>query len=347
MKNKGDKTMKKVLLTSAVALAAFGAVQAVSANTVTLKPGMVDPTTGKLVTDAGSNNGQNTATDKDVFQNGKLVNNLPGYSRFGNFDIKTASVTPVAEVKDKGEHYVRVNVVDAKGNPIPGVAIDFAVTTDKGVVYVTVTTDETGSAIVTKTAKVKADAAGTEVDAELPVSFAEGTVVKYRLVKSHATDGKDVEFVGEFKVSGDLYTNANIVINEVRHTDVTFQGQSATGWRKDAKGQWSYLKDAKGTKATGWLKDNGTWYYLNAEGVMQTGWVKDNGTWYYLDGSGAMQTGWKYVGGQWYYLDGSGAMQTGWKYVGGQWYYLSGSGALLVNTTTPDGYKVNANGELV
>ena len=354
-KNKGDKTMKKVLLTSAVALAAFGAVQAVSANTVTLKPGMVDPKTGKLVTDAGSNNGQNTATDQDVFVNGKLVTDntgkvvttLPGYTRFGNFNIKDASVTPVAKVKEQGEHYVRVNVVDAKGNPIPGVAIDFSITTDKGVAYVTVTTDEAGSAIVTKTVKVPVDAAGNKADAELPVSFAEGTVVKYRLVKSHATDGKDVEFVGEFKVSGDLYTNANIVINEVRHTDVTFQGQSATGWRKDAKGQWSYLKDAQGTKATGWVKDNGAWYYLNAEGVMQTGWVKDNGIWYYLDGSGAMQTGWKYVGGQWYYLDGSGAMQTGWKYVGSHWYYLNASGALLVNTTTPDGYTVNGNGELV
>ena len=342
--------MKKVLLTSAVALVAFGAVQAVSADTQVLKPGMVDPTTGKLVTDTGAQTQDTTKytdAEKAAFSNGKLVNNLPSYSRFGNFDIKTASVTPVAEVKDKGEHYVRVNVVDAKGNPIPGVAIDFAVTTNVGVAYVTVTTDEAGSAIVTKTVKVPADAAGTKVDAELPVSFAEGTVVKYRLVKSHASDGKDVEFVGEFKVSGDLYTNANIVINEVRHTDVTFQGQSATGWRKDAKGQWSYLKDAQGTKATGWVKDNGAWYYLNAEGVMQTGWVKDNGTWYYLDGSGAMQTGWKYVGGQWYYLDGSGAMQTGWKYVGSHWYYLNASGALLVNTTTPDGYTVNGNGELV
>ena len=329
-KNKGDKTMKKVLLTSAVALAAFGAVQAVSADTQVLKPGMVDPTTGKLVTDTGAQTQDTTKytdAEKAAFSNGKLVNNLPSYSRFGNFDIKTASVTPVAEVKDKGEHYVRVNVVDAKGNPIPGVAIDFAVTTNVGVAYVTVTTDEAGSAIVTKTVKVPADAAGTKVDAELPVSFAEGTVVKYRLVKSHASDGKDVEFVGEFKVSGDLYTNANIVINEVRHTDVTFQGQSATGWRKDAKGQWSYLKDAQGTKATGWVKDNGAWYYLNAEGVMQTGWVKDNGTWYYLDGSGAMQTGWKYVGSH--------------------WYYLNASGALLVNTTTPDGYTVNGNGELV
>ena len=335
--------MKKVLLTSAVALAAFGAVQAVSANTVTLKPGMVDPTTGKLVTDAGSHNGQNTATDKDVFQNGKLVNNLPGYSRFGNFDITKASVTPVAEVKDKGEHYVRVNVVDAKGNPLKGIDVDFLVPTEKGTKAVTVKTDETGSAVVTTTVVVNPSngklystedptLATLPVNAEketveLPVSFAEGTVVKYRLVKSQASDGKDVEFVGEFKVSGDLYTNANIVINEVRHTDVTFQGQSATGWRKDAKGQWTYLKNAQGTKATGWLKDGNKWYYLNAEGIMQTGWVKDNGTWYYLDGSGAMQTGWKYVGSH--------------------WYYLNASGALLVNTTTPDGYTVHGNGELV
>ena len=345
MKNKGDKTMKKVLLTSAVALAAFGAVQAVSADTQVLKPGMVDPQTGKVVTVAGTSGTVNNSYN-DAFVNGKLdVNNLPAYSRFGNFNIKDASVTPVAEAKKQGEHYVRVNVVDGNGNPLSGVEIDFEVPTPAGIKYVTVTTDKAGSAIVTKTAKVKVDAAGTEKDAELPVSFPEGAVVKYRLVHSLATDGKDVKFVGEFTVSEDLYTNANIVV--ATRTDVTFQSQSAKGWQKDAKGQWSYLKDAKGTKATGWLKDNGTWYYLNAEGVMQTGWVKDNGTWYYLDGSGAMQTGWKYVGGQWYYLDGSGAMQTGWKYVGSHWYYLSGSGALLVNTTTPDGYTVNGNGELV
>lgn len=124
-------------------------------------------------------------------------------------------------------------------------------------------------------------------------------------------------------------------------------GQATQGWAKNAKGQWTYLKDAQGNKATGWLKDNDTWYYLDKDGIMQTGWVKDNGTWYYLDGSGAMQKGWKYVGGHWYYLDGAGAMQTGWKYVSGHWYYLNASGALLVNTTTPDGYTVNASGELV
>ena len=60
---------------------------------------------------------------------------------------------------------------------------------------------------------------------------------------------------------------------------------------------------------------------------MATGWVKDNGTWYYLKSSGAMATGWYQVGGN--------------------WYYSYASGALAVNTTTPDGYKVNHNGEWV
>ena len=359
MKNKGDKTMKKVLLTSAVALAAFGAVQAVSAENLVLKPGMVDPKTGTLITEGTVGD---ATSYNDAFVNGKLdVNNLPAYSRFGTFDLKKASVTPVAEAKKQSAHYARVNITDANKQPLNGVEVDFMV---NGQTF-EVKTDEAGSAVVTKTMvrdtrdkskevfldpkadedKIAALSQNEKEVVEVPVNFPEGTVVKYRLVHSLATDGKDVEFVGEFTVSKDLYTNANIVV--ATRTDVTFQSQSAKGWQKDAKGQWSYLKDAQGTKATGWLKDNGTWYYLNAEGVMQTGWVKDNGTWYYLDGSGAMQTGWKYVGGQWYYLDGSGAMQTGWKYVGSHWYYLSGSGALLVNTTTPDGYTVNGNGELV
>ena len=42
-----------------------------------------------------------------------------------------------------------------------------------------------------------------------------------------------------------------------------------------------------------------------------------------------------------------GAMSTGWYQVGGKWYYSYASGALAVNTTTPDGYKVNHNGEWV
>ncbi|WP_080980768.1 hypothetical protein [Streptococcus pseudopneumoniae] len=119
------------------------------------------------------------------------------------------------------------------------------------------------------------------------------------------------------------------------------------GWNKDTKGNWTYVVDSKGTKAAGWINDQGTWYYLNTEGVMQTGWVKDNGTWYYLKSSGAMATGWVKDNGTWYYLKSSGAMATGWYQVGGNWYYSYASGALAVSTTTPDGYTVNANGEWV
>ena len=335
MKNEGDKTMKKVLLTSAVALAAFGAVQAVSAENLVLKPGMVDPKTGKVVTVAGT---AGTVSDayNDAFVNGKLdVNNLPAYSRFGAFDIKKASITPAAEAKKQGEHYVRVNVVDGQGNPLSGVEIDFAVSTSEGVQYVPAVTGKDGSAIITKKAEVKVDAAGTKAVVELPVSFPEGTVVKYRLVKSLATDGKDVAFVGEFKVSGDLYTNANIVV--ATRTDVTFQGQSAAGQSTETP-----------AKKAEWIQSGSRWWYKHADGSYTTnGWEKINGTWYYFDQAGWMATGWVKDNGTWYYLENSGAMKASqWFEVGGKWYYVNGSGALAVNTTV-DGYTVNGNGEWV
>ncbi|MEX0125471.1 N-acetylmuramoyl-L-alanine amidase family protein, partial [Clostridium butyricum] len=55
------------------------------------------------------------------------------------------------------------------------------------------------------------------------------------------------------------------------------------GWDKNADGTWAFYKD--GAKATGWLNDKGTWYYLDAAGTMKTGWVQA-GSWYYLNASG-------------------------------------------------------------
>ena len=110
--------------------------------------------------------------------------------------------------------------------------------------------------------------------------------------------------------------------------------------------RWWY-KHADGSYTTnGWEKINGVWYRFDNSGWMQTGWVKD-GSWYYLDGSGAMKTGWLKDNGSWYYLQDSGAMKTGWMKVSGKWYYAYSSGALAINTTTPDGYRVNYNGEWV
>ena len=115
---------------------------------------------------------------------------------------------------------------------------------------------------------------------------------------------------------------------------------------KQINGIW-YHFDNSGLMQTGWIKENGTWYYLNDSGAMQTGWVKDKGTWYYLNDSGAMQIGWVKENGTWYYLNQSGSMETGWFTVSDKWYYANESGALVINTTTPDGYTVNADGEWV
>ena len=113
-----------------------------------------------------------------------------------------------------------------------------------------------------------------------------------------------------------------------------------------AGSRWWYKHVDGSYQTNGWEKINGVWYRFDNSGWMQTGWVKD-GSWYYLESSGAMKTGWLKDNGSWYYLQDSGAMKTGWMKVSGKWYYAYSSGALAINTTTPDGYEVNANGEWV
>ena len=127
-----------------------------------------------------------------------------------------------------------------------------------------------------------------------------------------------------------------------QHEDGSY---TTNGWEL-IKGRWYYF-DNTGWMQTGWVKTGGSWYYLNETGSLATGWVKDNGTWYYLKENGKMATGWVKDNDTWYYLDSAGAMETGWFTVSGKWYYAYSSGALAVNTTTPDGYTVNANGEWV
>lgn len=104
----------------------------------------------------------------------------------------------------------------------------------------------------------------------------------------------------------------------------------AGSWKKEQSG-WSYIND-NGAKAVGWTKTPSGWYYLDSTGLMKTGWLQDvDGKWYFLDTAKGIQ---------------EGKMLTGWNWIDGYCYYLDiQSGTLLVNTTTPDGYKVNADGK--
>ena len=315
-KNKGDKTMKKVLLTSAVALAAFGAVQSVSATSAdsfgAFNP---DGTPKSGVTHVGANN------------------------RFGyGFAIGSKYIRYDRDKAHGFDRHVRVTVVDGGGRPVPNVEVDFFLkpaSGEKKPEYFTAKTDQSG-------------------DAELPTVFKAGEVIQYRVAKT-ATDFKEaVELVGEFTVeagneyAGSLYTNGRIVLPYKLDDRAAQIGNATTaaqyGWAETKEG-WKYFENAAAVK--GWKQVDGKWYFFNAEGVMQKWWVKDGNTWYYLNGSGQMQTGWLQDGGKWYYLENSGAMKASqWFEVAGKWYHVDASGALSVNTTV-DGYNVNANGEWV
>lgn len=134
-----------------------------------------------------------------------------------------------------------------------------------------------------------------------------------------------------------------------------------SGWQQNG-GNWYYYEG--NTAVTDWKNISGTWYYFDGSGVMSTNWEKVNGAWYYFSTDGAMRTSWQKVSGAWYYMDNSGAMQTDWKKISNAWYYfnadgvmqanrwvgdyyLGSSGAMLVNTKTPDGYRVDASGKWI
>ena len=181
-------------------------------------------------------------------------------------------------------------------------------------------------------------------------------------------DGVLQEFVGKQVLEAKTATNTNKHHGEQYDSPAEkrvyyFEDQRSyhtlkTGWVHD-EGHWYYLQkdggfDARINRLTvgelvrGWTNDNSTWYYLDpTTAAMQIGWQYLGNKWYYLRSSGAMATGWYQDGSTWYYLsEGNGDMKTGWFRVNGKWYYAYSSGALAVNTTV-EGYSVNYNGEWV
>ena len=88
---------------------------------------------------------------------------------------------------------------------------------------------------------------------------------------------------------------------------------------------------------------------------MHTGWLKcetDN-YWYYLDENGAMVTGWQNIKGKWYYFSSVTTDGAAYSYdtENEKWNYANDSvipfGAMYENAETPDGYRVDTNGELM
>lgn len=74
-------------------------------------------------------------------------------------------------------------------------------------------------------------------------------------------------------------------------------------------------------------------------------WKRNDKGWWYEEADGSYPTNaWKLIKDKWYYFDGIGYMVEN-RWIGN--YYLGADGAMLVNTSTPDGYYVDATGKWV
>lgn len=169
--------------------------------------------------------------------------------------------------------------------------------------------------------------------------------------------GQDV-IIAFYKITGDnsispLYFTGNYLkeenANKVGYFYVDMGSSTNTssqGWENTDRG-WKY-KESNGSYVTNtWKQVDGIWYFFDGEGHIATSWRQIDGAWYFFNASGAMLTGWVQSGNDWYYMNPSGAMATGWVQSGNDWYYMSPSGTMLSNTTTADGYRLDASGRWV
>ena len=77
---------------------------------------------------------------------------------------------------------------------------------------------------------------------------------------------------------------------------------------------------------------------------MKTGWINDNGAWYFADTSGTMQTGVVQVDGKTYSLDAAtGAMQVGNVTINGNVYIFAQTGE-AIGKDIPVSKVFNSNG---
>lgn len=168
------------------------------------------------------------------------------------------------------------------------------------------------------------------------------------------------------KLSGiDAYGNAveKEVVITLNLLAKTYQGSSNRGHSSSGGGSGRSTATSTAAQAGTWSQDENGWKLVRTDGsLVKSSWAKvtwmGQDHWYHFDENGYCQGGWfTDTDGTRYYLhnvhDGQfGAMYTGWQLIDGKYYYFetvagNGQGKLYVNTTTPDGYKVGADGQWI
>lgn len=288
MKNKGDKTMKKVLLTSVAALAAFGATQVVSAD---------DTATSNAA------NVQTLPTDKPA-EAAKPAKPAADERTLPDAEISKL-FKEVEKAAERGEEAAgKVNTTE-----------NGALTIDDINAYLAVKQSDKQRVVADRYVKVY-DEDGKELKLD-------GKAVEIKYEKSAKSTVEVKSKRGTYKLTVKVENGKATLLATPQLVASAEKPVAQAAWVQSGSRWW--YKHADGSYTTnGWEKINGTWYYFDQAGWMATGWVKDNGTWYYLENSGAMKASqWFEVGGKWYYVNGSGALAVNTT-VGG--YTVNGNG---------------------
>lgn len=128
--------------------------------------------------------------------------------------------------------------------------------------------------------------------------------------------------------------------------DTTNNSSTNGRWFELSSGGWGYYLNNEIVN-NNWVKDNGHWFYINDNSkLVENSWLKVNNSWFYAKGGGYIaENEWLFSNNKWYYAQAGGYIAANqWLLLNGKWYCFDSNCALYVNTTTPDGYRVDQNG---
>ena len=162
-----------------------------------------------------------------------------------------------------------------------------------------------------------------------------GTSTRGKATNAAGKSGRWILEGGEFTED-----NGRLPSNEYLKIGDTIYGFYTYGFAIDFD-RPEYYTDAAIQAKGGYRDATGTW--------------RLNGWWFCYDDGTFPHDEWVYRNNNWYYLhtqydNTRGHMYTGWHEIDGKWYYFNTAsdkgtlGVMLANTTTPDGYQVDANG---
>lgn len=268
--------MKKVLLTSVAALAAFGATQVVSAaDTATNSEANVQTLPTAKPAEAAAN-----AEISKLFEDAakaaereKEVADKVSRVESGSVTIDDINAYNALEKPDKkiavADRYVKVYDQQGKELKLDGKAVEIK---------------------YEKSAKRTVEVKSKRGTYKLTVQVQNGKAILLEIPQLVASAEKPAAQAAWVQ-SGSRWW--------YKHADGSY---TTNGWEK-INGTWYYF-DQAGWMATGWVKDNGTWYYLENSGAMKASqWFEVGGKWYYVNGSGALAVN-TTVGG--YTVNGNG-----------------------------------------